>query len=228
MEVQRRHGPMDMGGWLQGRASTERLWHSRNSLADHTPGGRASAIAWKDSGGNIWIFGGLGYDESNPINGELNDLWKYNLGTGQWTWIGGPKVKQQPGVYGTQGVAAPSNIPGARLGAYGWADASGDFWLFGGFGYDANGSLYPLNDQWKYGAGQWTWVAGSKVIAQPGVYGTQGTAAATNIPGARQYGVTWIDSSGNAWLFGGSGFDASGTAQWLNDLWKFSGGNGRG
>jgi len=32
-----------------------------------------------------------------------------------------------------------------------------------------------------------------------------------------------VDASGNAWMFGGNGFDSAGAAPWLNDLWKFSG-----
>jgi N-acetylneuraminic acid mutarotase len=190
--------------------------------ASNAPGGRNSAVLWVDKSRSIWVFGGIGYDESDPVNGELNDLWKYS--DGEWTWMGGPKMKQQPGVYGTQGMAAAGNIPGARLGAFGWADASGNFWLFGGFGYDTNGTLSILNDQWKYSDGEWTWVAGSNVVNQPAVYGTQGVAAASNVPSARQYGVTWTDSSGNGWIFGGNGMYTPVVAGQLNDLWKFSGG----
>ena len=40
-----------------------------------------------------------------------------------------------------------------------------------------------------------------------GVYGTQGTAAAGNVPGARMGGSAWLDASGNVWLFGGLGLD---------------------
>jgi N-acetylneuraminic acid mutarotase len=189
---------------------------------ENAPGGRNSAVTWMDASGSIWVFGGIGYDESDPINGELNDLWKYS--DGEWTWMGGPKIKQQPGVYGTQGMAAASNIPGARLGAFGWADANGNFWLFGGFGYDSLGQISNLNDQWKYRDGQWTWVTGSNVVNQLGVYGTQGIAAANNIPGARQNGVTWTDSSANAWIFGGNGIYTPVAAGQLNDLWKFSDG----
>ena len=43
-----------------------------------------------------------------------------------------------------------------------------------------------LNDLWKYSAGEWTWMSGSNVVNQEGTYGTQGTAAAGNIPGARE------------------------------------------
>ena len=38
----------------------------------------------------------------------------------------------QPGVYGTQGVASPNNAVGARDGSIGWVDASDNLWLFGG------------------------------------------------------------------------------------------------
>jgi len=190
--------------------------------ASNTPGGRSGARIWMDGTGSIWLFGGLGYDETSPVNGELSDLWKYS--GGQWTWMGGPKVKQQAGVYGTQGIAAASNIPSARWGAFGWADGSGNFWLFGGYPYDPTGAGSVLNDLWKYSSGEWTWVAGSSAVNQPGVYGTKGTPAANNIPGARWFGVTWTDSSGNAWLFGGNGFDSEKQAGWLNDLWKFSAG----
>jgi len=190
--------------------------------ASNMPGGRSGTVIWLDASGNLWLFGGLGYDEFNPVNGELSDLWKYS--GGEWTWMGGPKDKQQVGVYGTEGIAASSNLPGARWGAFNWVDAGGNFWLFGGYGYDVNGSVLVLNDQWKYSSGQWTWVAGAKVVDQPGVYGTQGVAAANNIPGARWFGATWTDAAGNAWIFGGNGFDSTGQAGFLNDLWKFSGG----
>ncbi len=33
---------------------------------------------------------------------------------------------------------------------------------------------------------------------------------------------SWIDSSGNLWLFGGYGYDSTGTVGKLNDLWQYS------
>lgn len=186
------------------------------------PGGRNGAATWIDSSGNLWVFGGIGDDESHPTAGYLNDLWTYS--GGEWTWMGGSKTQQQPGVYGTKGVASSSNIPGARYGASSWTDTSGNLWLFGGLGYDVNGTGWVLNDLWKYNAGQWTWVAGSNVIAQHGVYGTQGVADANNIPGARSMGAMWTDASGNFWLFGGNGFASAGNSGSLNDIWKFSNG----
>ena len=46
----------------------------------------------------------------------------------------------------------------------------------------------------------WSWEAGSDSVAQPGVYGTKGTAAAANWPGARGYHHLLYDPSGTLWL----------------------------
>ena len=32
----------------------------------------------------------------------------------EWTWVGGPNLAAQLGIFGSQGVAAPANIPGSR------------------------------------------------------------------------------------------------------------------
>jgi hypothetical protein len=64
-------------------------------------------------------------------------------------------------------------------------------------------------------------MGGSNVVNQEGKYGTQGTAAASNIPGARDVAVAWTDAAGNFWFFGGYGYDSAGTAGLLNDLWKY-------
>jgi len=57
------------------------------------------------------------------------------------------------------------------------------------------------------------------------VYGTQGVAATAKVPGPRLGSVSWIDGSGNLWLFGGYG-DISNANPYsfglLNDLWEFS------
>ncbi len=140
-------------------------------------------------------------------------------------WVSGSNTNNQPGVYGTQGVASGSNIPGARWGGASWIDASGNLWLFGGVGSDAGGSNSRLNDLWRFDGTNWTWVSGSNTNNQPGVYGTQGVASGSNIPGARFGGASWIDASGNLWLFGGVGSDAGGSNGRLNDLWRFDGAN---
>lgn len=190
------------------------------AASGNVPGTRANSVAWCDSTGNLWLFGGYGYDSAaNP--GDLNDLWKYSPTSGQWTWVGGSETINSSGIFGTEGTAASGNIPSARQGATVWKDASGDLWLFGGLGLDSTGASGSLNDLWKFSGGAWTWVSGSKLVNQPGVYGTEGTAATENAPGARFIAIPWTDASGNLWLFGGNGAEAAGNFTGLNDLWEY-------
>jgi N-acetylneuraminic acid mutarotase len=176
------------------------------------------AISWTDKSGNFWLFGGAGAD-STTTSTDLNDLWKFD--GNNWTWVSGSDVGDQAGVYGTKGTAAPSNVPGGRWSAVSWADGSGNLWLFGGAGLDSTGLQGGLNDLWKFDGSNWTWVSGSNVGRQSGVYGTQGTASPSNIPGGRLGFVSWSDKKGNLWLFGGGGYDSTGTFGFLNDLWQF-------
>jgi N-acetylneuraminic acid mutarotase len=189
-----------------------------SASSSNVPGARYQAVSGSDSSGNLWLFGGMGLD-SIGADGYLNDLWKFNAG--QWTWVSGANVVNQSGTYGTLGATGVGNVPGARQGAMSWIDADGNFWLFGGLGYDSAGTLGQLNDLWEYSQGQWTWMAGANIANQLATYGTVGTAASGNTPGARYFSQGWTDSSGNLWLFGGSGLDSTGASGQLNDLWKY-------
>jgi hypothetical protein len=146
------------------------------------------------------------------------------VGHGQWTWMGGANTPGQKGVYGNMGKAHPGNAPGGRGCGVAWTDKAGNFWLFGGEGFDSAGKYGWLNDLWKYSGGEWTWMAGSKLNGQRGIYGTKGMAAADNTPGARGFSTGWTDAAGNFWLFGGNGIDSVGRGFVLNDLWEYSAG----
>jgi hypothetical protein len=136
--------------------------------ASSVPAGRWGAVTWTDATGNLWLFGG----QDGGTN-FLNDTWSYDISTQTWTYASGGA--NQSGVYGTKGVAAAGNIPGGRWGATGRLDASGNLWLFGGYGYDSTGALGLLNDLWEFSGGQWAWVSGSNLANPSGVYGTQGS-----------------------------------------------------
>ncbi len=187
----------------------------------NVPGARQAATSWIDSSGNLWLFGGYGYDSTGTL-GNLNDLWEYTPSTKEWTWVSGSTQVNATGAYGTQSVAAASNVPGARQAADSWIDSSGNLWLFGGYGDDTNGAVGNLADLWEYvpGTGQWTWISGSEVYDATANYGTEGTGAASNLPGSRQGASSWIDSSGTLWLFGGVGYGGTSNG-YLNDLWEF-------
>jgi len=213
------------------------------------PGARVSAVVFKDNSGNVWLFGGYGYDKNATV-GFLNDLWKFNGTT--WTFVSGSQTANPVGVYGTQGTAASANFPGGRHEAAGWADASGNLYVFGGEGYDSAGAVTGiLNDLWMYSIAnnQWTWVAGSNLANQTGSYelqpmigpistngaaGTCGLVPGTSLcppvsttgaqPGSRWGSSYWTDAGGNFWLYGGWGLDSTGTNGngALNDLWVYT------
>ena len=187
------------------------------------PGSRAGAVSWRDASGNLWLFGGYGYDAFSTMD-ILNDLWKYNIITNQWTWMKGSNISYQYASFGTQGVAASTNVPGSSFLGTAWTDVSGDLWLFGGEGNDLS-NYGDLHDLWKYSVSnnQWTWMKGTGLVNQNGVYGTILTPATTNLPGSRFIASGWADASGNFWLMGGLGYDATSFfGSFLNDLWKYS------
>src|SRR5579862_7439520 len=65
--------------------------------ATNQPSSVYESANWIDTSGNLWIFGG-----QNPTDNYMSDLWMYNPATNMWTWIKGPGVEGQAGVYGTQ------------------------------------------------------------------------------------------------------------------------------
>jgi hypothetical protein len=189
--------------------------------APNTPGARYGAVSMADASGTLWLFGGVAQFPSSPTI-TFNDLWKFS--SGEWTWVSGSDLTDQTSSYGVIGIPGPSNFPGARYWSSGWADASGDLWIFGGrddFPLGANGTL---NDLWRFSNGQWTWMSGPNQPNLGGVYGTQGAVSAGNTPGSRQESVSWTDAGGNLWLFGGLGLDYTVSPGMLNDLWKYSNG----
>jgi N-acetylneuraminic acid mutarotase len=211
------------------------------AAAANLPGSREQASAWTDSNGSFWLFGGLGADSAGTY-GLLNDLWKFDPNTNEWTWISGadtyPSSCTTPllgqcgaaGIYGTLQVPSASNSPGARTLGAGWADGNGNLWLFGGDGIDSVNKWGYLNDLWEYSTStnRWTWMGGSNTVScfstycgQPGVYGTLGTPGMTNVPSGRDDMAKWVDNKGNLWLFGGSGVNVTGTWNYFQDLWRF-------
>ncbi len=190
------------------------------AAAGNTPGARRQPMTWTDAAGNFWLFGG------NSIGnvGVLNDLWKFSATAGQWTWQGGSQSVGAAASYGSQGVAAAGNNPGAREGGASWTDAAGNLWLFGGDNLSGS-NWQDLNDLWSYNptTALWTWVGGPNTPAGAGSYGTLGVAAAGNLPPARSGAVTWVDSAGIFWLFGGAELNSNDSYHAaLNDLWSYS------
>ncbi len=188
--------------------------------SQNIPGSRQGSAYWTDRQGNFWLFSGYGV-AGTQSDGRLNDLWEYQPSSGQWTWVSGPQQPNQPAVFGTTGAASPNNIPAGRVQAQTWTDSQGNLWLFSGTNF--------YSDMWKFtpSTGYWTFMGGStqsnfSVGPPKGVYGTPGQPSATNLPGPRTNAITWTDSLGNFWMYGGSGYDINGQDALLGDLWRFT------
>jgi N-acetylneuraminic acid mutarotase len=193
------------------------------AAATNLPGTRYATANWIDQTGRFWMFGGWGSD-TNKLVSDLNDLWMFDPSTGYWTWMAGSSAAKALGIYGSLGVPNSNNAPGARDHPAFWTDSSGNFWLFGGYGYGTTGTQAIMNDLWEFNTQtlQWIWMGGSSSVAQLGTFGTQGVAAAANTPSAMYGPISWTDNSGNFWLFGGTGYAQVATSGSLNDLWKYS------
>ena len=184
---------------------------------NNTPGARGWGIqCWVDTSGSLWLFGGYGMD-ANGVQGCLNDLWKFDITTSEWTWMSGSKYKCSPGNSGTKGVSSPLNMPRARNESNcTWVD-KGNLWLYGGLDSVWN----SLNDLWKYNisTNEWTWVWGSVNNNVAPNFGVKGMVSPTNDPGGRFSYTKYNDGAGN-FYFLGNGISYPNSL--LNDVWKYS------
>lgn len=174
-----------------------------------------TSASWVDNSGNLWLFGG------GTSMGQMNDMWKYDPTTNQWTWMKGPNTSGNLGNYGTKGIAAPGNNPPARWAYCRWTDNNGNFWLFGGSGVNNNSNGY--NDLWKFdpSTNNWTWISGSNLLDQQPAYPQKCIPSVNNAPQARyENHVSWKDECGNLWLYSGQWTAASG-GQNKSDVWCY-------
>jgi N-acetylneuraminic acid mutarotase len=171
-----------------------------SSPTANIPGNRDSGVGWTDKNGNLWLFGGVGFDSTGKY-GYFNDLWEFDVSTHQWAWVAGSNVLNQIGAYGLMHVPHSGNTPGGRWGAVSWTDRSGNLWLFGGDGYDATGANGMFNDLWAFNTAtmEWAWMGGSHIVNRGGKYGK------LVHPAQQHRGREKVMSSGstrrNFWLF---------------------------
>ncbi len=189
---------------------------------ENTPGGLSAASFCTAGDGGLWLFGGSCKTTTSlytaaPIT--TADLWRFDPTTSHWTWVNGTGESNQASVYGTRGLAAPDNCPGARSGAAMWSGPDGRIWLFGGYGRASDETTY-LSDLWCINPpiNQWVWLGGT---TGRGSYGTRGVAKEGNRPGSRTNATCWTARDGTFWLYGGYGRDAAGAYGYLSDLWRF-------
>ena len=159
-----------------------------------------TACSWIDDNNNFWLFGG-----------NKDDLWRYNPSTNEWTWMNGSPVAGTAPSWGTKGISAAANTPGARFAYNSWKDNSGNFWLFGGS---------STNDMWKYdpAINEWVWMSGTNAYNNLGNYPGICISDTAGVPKSRfEHKCCWTDKCGNFWLLGGN---TNGGC--INDLWRFN------
>ena len=121
------------------------------------PPSRSYANAWKDTGGNFWLFGGAQTATTNVYGDDLcDDIWVFEPPVSEWAWMNGA-AQYGPyscsfayGTLGALGTPAAANTPSGRIGAASWTDRNGNLWLFGGDGWAEGLGLFDLNDLWVY------------------------------------------------------------------------------
>jgi N-acetylneuraminic acid mutarotase len=186
------------------------------------PGCRNGAAAWVDAANQLWLFGGRGWGSSGSV-GYLNDLWRYDPSSNQWTWIKGSNLVTQVGTYGTMSVPNAANQPGGRAFPGIWRVANGTVYMFGGAGHASNTFQAYLSDFWKYepSTNNWTWIGGPNTGNLNGNFGTMGQPSSAVNPGSRFSPASWVDITGKLWLFGGFGYPGQGSHGNLNDLLRY-------
>ncbi|MFK7952949.1 MAG: kelch repeat-containing protein, partial [Ekhidna sp.] len=211
--------------WVSGEESVNGLavYGSKGvSSSSNIPGPRSNHTIWSDDQGDVWIFGGYGLDSEETI-GHLNDLWKFDTQSLEWTWISGSNQADEAGSYGTIDVYNANNIPGGRSASLQWIDSNGIVWIFGGDGIDKFGITNSyLNDLWSYDpqSNQWAWHSGSDFSGSTGSYNETGLSSTEYVPGARWHSNGWVDENDDLWLFGGYKFNQLSTGLY-NDFWKY-------
>lgn len=196
--------------------------------ASVAPGNRYSAMMFCGKDGKIYLFGGkrrLGFSASNET---YNSMFSFNPSTLRWTWIGGTQSNNATGTFGSKGVANSANVPSARESGGACMDTAGNFWVFGGSGFDSTGTFGALSDLWKYDGNNWTWMAGTNVANTTANWGTKGVLSATNTPGGRQTPLFCGPTVNKLRLAGGYAYLNSayallypGLPNGLQDVWEF-------
>jgi len=157
----------------------------------NTLGARYGGAGWTDNAGNLWPFGGEGWELSGnaqpaTLDAPMNDLWVCVMVVDQCRWqlfagyhvqygtgiYANAQNEDQLGIYTNIGANAPypTPLPGGRWGAATWADSSGNLWLFGGNG-NSSDSTGLLNDFWEFNTsnfhGEWARTLPRKRRAAP-------------------------------------------------------------
>ncbi len=183
------------------------------------PGGRVECkSSWVDTQNNLWMFGGQ--TTAIGAGSEMNDMWKYDIGSNQWTFMKGDMIGASVGNYGIKNVEDPANVPSGRLSYTKWKGVDGNFYIFAGGIFSTD----SYNDVWRFNpiTNNWTWISGSNITNEGGIYGTQCNPDPNTYPSARieNQTVSTLGCTDVFWSFGG--FNDLTATNCFNDLWLYN------
>jgi len=175
----------------------------------NNPPSRGVHSRWKDLNGNFWLFGGSHISNTNG----LNDMWKFDPSTNNWTWMSGSNLMNQMPTLPTRCVPSTTSYPQARReNSSNWVDRCGNFWMFSG-DWLAGGTA--INDMWCYKVQTNEWVLITANVAPSG--GTKGVPAASNMPPTTT-GYAAFTKNNEFWLFAGRRTNIYNES---NTLWRY-------
>jgi len=129
---------MDLDGRIRVWRPDRHIWNIGYAFGKQYSWGAPRERTWVDKHGDLWLFGGAGYD-SNGAQGHLNDLWKYS--GGQWTWVSGSNLAYQKINLWDTRCSAAANVPGGRYAETTWTDSS----EISGFSEDSAQAMLRIN-----------------------------------------------------------------------------------
>ncbi|HLP18840.1 MAG TPA: hypothetical protein VK174_00990, partial [Chitinophagales bacterium] len=183
------------------------------------PPSRYACAFWTDTANNFWVFGGV--NDWYSTGWLLNDLWKFDPVTQNWTWMQGDVYQDSlyyPVYAAPKGVFSPLNKPGGDgFGIFTWVTPDNHLWMYGGYRSHMFGCRL-----WQYdpAINQWAWMTDSTGYAAN--HGTLGVPSPTNSPGQRYENNTcWVDSAGDLWMYGGA-YIFSINMNLYKDMWKYT------
>ena len=164
---------------------------------------------WTDANNNLWLFGG------DTLDGFYNDMWRYNIATAQWAWMGGSQQLNDAGNYGALGIESSGSLPPSRSSYTHWSN--GDYlYLTSG----NNDSSYVFNDVWRFNlnTNYWAWVGGDSDNVTLGQYSQYCSGTNGDMPRGRYEERSAQINGCSPLMFMWGGRGANG---YLNDLWNF-------
>ncbi|MCP9747818.1 kelch repeat-containing protein [Lacihabitans sp. CS3-21] len=184
------------------------------------PEGRKGASTWVDKNGDLWMFGGRGFDNVS----NYDQMWHFSAKKNTWILMGGSDKTNQKNNVSIKKENSAGSLPGARYGSAFWTDKDGNFWMFGGSVYsnDKAKDSY-LADLWQFDFNKKTWILVAGPIEEDPKVSPSDKEDFGRIPSARAQASSWYNSNNNSlYIYGGYGLDPKALGDGgLSDLWQF-------